>query len=321
MSELATVHASWILWLNTLLHEVGIPVPVTPTALVLGAHAVHDVGDFTLLVVAIIAGILAGNSVWFAAGRRYGNGVLKFLCRFSLTADTCVSRTENTFGRWGAASLVIGRFIPGVSLIAAPLSGAVGMSWAKFVALTTMGGALYGVVVVGAGVLFRNQISVVMRALEALGWQALGVVLVAVALYIAWRWWRRMVARAPDLARISAYELQKLIADGERPLIVDLRGKTTQQIDPRHIPEAINVSLDAIEHNSGDLPRDRKIVLYCACPNEATAAKAASVLLGRGYAWVRPLTGGLDAWNAALEQAPAPSPLAARVQLSSPPSL
>ena len=63
--------------------------------------------------------MLLGNSIWFAAGRRYGNGVLKFLCRFSLTADTCVSRTEKSFGRWGASSLVIGHFLPGVAHLCA----------------------------------------------------------------------------------------------------------------------------------------------------------------------------------------------------------
>ena len=108
-------------------------------------------GDFLLLIAAIVAGMLIGNSVWFAAGRRYGAGVLKSLCRFSLTADTCVSRTEKVFGRWGSSSLVIGRFVPGVSLVAPPLAGALGMTWGKFLALTTAGATLYGLVALEHG--------------------------------------------------------------------------------------------------------------------------------------------------------------------------
>lgn len=173
-----------------------------------------------------------------------------------------------------------------------------GMSWLKFLTLTAAGGAVYGVVVLGAGFLVRNQIKSAMRALLGLGWQAAGVIAVAFVMYIVWRWWRRRVARAPDISRISVNELQALIAAGERPLVVDVRGRTTQQIDPRSIPDAISVSLDAIQSGQDGLPRDRKIVLYCACPNEASAAKAARLLLDRGYAWVRPLTGGLDAWSA-----------------------
>ena len=56
------------------------------------------------------------------------------------------------------------------------------------------------------------------------------------------------------------------------------------------------------------LPRDRDIILYCACPNEASAAKAAKVLMAHGFRHVRPLHGGLDAWIAAgytVEEIPA----------------
>lgn len=321
MSDLGLLHAVWILVVNTFVHEGGIPVPVTPTALLLAAHHVHDTVQFLILVVAISAGMLAGNSVWFAAGRRYGHKVLEFFCRYSLTAATCVSRTEKSFTRWGALSLVIGHFLPGVSLIAPPLSGAAGMSWAKFVGLTLAGGALYGGSVIAAGVLFRAQIGMVMRALEALGWRVLGVALAAVALYLVWRWWRHRVGRATHLDRISADELQKLVASGEHPLIVDVRGAPTKQIDGRRLPDAINVSLDAIEHNRDGLPRDRKIVLYCACPNEASAAKAADALVARGYPWVRPLTGGLDAWHAALAHAATAVKSAPAAQLSNPASL
>jgi membrane protein DedA with SNARE-associated domain/rhodanese-related sulfurtransferase len=321
MSELSLVHAFWILAVNTFVHEGGIPVPITPTALLLAAHHVHDTVQFLTLVGAISAGMLAGNSVWFAAGRRYGHRVLELFCRYSLTAATCVSRTEQSFTRWGALSLVIGHFLPGVSLIAPPLSGAAGMSWGKFLGLTLAGGALYGGSVVAVGVLFRTQIGMVLRALEALGWRVLGVALAAVALYFVWRWWRHRVARAAHLDRISADELQTLMAAGERPLIVDVRGTTSKQIDPRHIPDAINVSLDAIEHNRDGLPRDRKIVLYCACPNEASAAKAADMLVARGYPWVRPLTGGLDAWNAALAHGATVAIPAPAAQLSNPASL
>ena len=298
MDGLTSSQAFWILGINTLLHEVGVPVPVLPTALVLAAQDVRGPGDFLLLVAAIVTAMLVGNSVWFAAGRRYGAGVLKFLCRFSLTADTCVSRTERAFERWGWSSLVIGRFLPGVSLVASPLAGALGMGWAKFLALTSAGAALYGLVVLAAGILLRSQIDSALRQLQRLGWQALTALIGALALYIAWRWWRRRVARAPDIARISVDELHALIAAGEHPLMVDVRGGAMQQVDSRKIPDAVSLSLDAIRAGRDGLPRDRKIIVYCGCPNEASAATAARLLLDRGYAWVRPLAGGLEAWSA-----------------------
>jgi rhodanese-related sulfurtransferase len=80
-------------------------------------------------------------------------------------------------------------------------------------------------------------------------------------------------------------------------LIVDVRGATSQQLDPRHVPDALTVPLEAIETRRDNLPRDRKIVLYCACPNEASAARAARLLMDRGFSWVRPLKGGLESWS------------------------
>jgi 3-mercaptopyruvate sulfurtransferase SseA len=41
-----------------------------------------------------------------------------------------------------------------------------------------------------------------------------------------------------------------------------------------------------------------EVVVYCDCPNDATAALIAKQLHARGIAHVRPLAGGLDAWLA-----------------------
>src|ERR1700674_2784316 len=231
MNELTGSQSFWILAGNTLVHELGFPLPLLPTAFVLGARAIGRAGDLLLLITAMVGGMLIGNSVWFAAGRHYGAGVLKSLRRFSLTADTCVSRAEGVFGRWGWSSLVVGRFLPGVSLVASPLAGALGMTWGKFLALTTAGAALYGLVVLGAGILLRNQIDWALRELRTLGWQTMVAVIVTLATYIAWRWWRRRVARAPDVSRISVDELQALITAGGPPLFVDVPGRATQQTD------------------------------------------------------------------------------------------
>jgi rhodanese-related sulfurtransferase len=84
-----------------------------------------------------------------------------------------------------------------------------------------------------------------------------------------------------------------------KPLIVDLRGPTERLSDGRAIPGARALSLAEIERAVGDFPRDRDIIFYCNCPNEASAASAAKALHDLGYVRVRPLLGGLDAWIAA----------------------
>jgi membrane protein DedA with SNARE-associated domain/rhodanese-related sulfurtransferase len=288
----------WVLWLNTLLHELGVPVPMTPTALVAGARAVTGTVSPLLLIVMIIAGMVIGNAAWFAAGRRYGSAVLKLLCRVSISPDTCVARTEGTFGRWGWSALVIGRFLPGVTLVAPPLAGALGMKWSTFLALTVAGSALFGLVVVGAGMLLYAQIDFVLRQLVFFGWEAVGILTVLLALYIGWRWWRRRIALAIGVPRIDVQELRALIDAGEPIELIDVRGRNANQLDQRQIPGAVVMHLDEIEAGRFVAARDRQIIVYCSCPNEASAAKAVQLLHKHGYLRARPLRGGLDAWMA-----------------------
>lgn len=289
----------WVLWLNTLLHELGVPVPMTPTALVAGARAVTGTVSPLILILMIVAGMVIGNAAWFAAGRRYGSAVLKLLCRVSISPDTCVARTEGTFGRWGWSALVIGRFIPGVTLVAPPLAGALGMKWSTFLVLTVAGSALFGLVVVGAGMLLYEQIDFVLRQLMIFGWEAVGILGVLLLLYIGWRWWRRRIALAIGIPRIDVDELRALIDAGEPIHLIDVRGRNASQLDQRRIPGATVMHLDEIEAGKFAAERDRQIIVYCSCPNEASAAKAVRLLHGHGYLRARPLRGGLDAWMAA----------------------
>ena len=292
----------WVLWLNTLLHELGVPVPMTPTALVAGARAVTGTVSPLMLILMIVAGMVIGNAAWFAAGRRYGSAVLRLLCRVSISPDTCVARTEGTFGRWGWSALVIGRFLPGVTLVAPPLAGALGMKWSTFLGLTIAGSALCGAVVVGAGMLLYEQIDFVLRQLVIFGWEAVGILGVLLVLYIGWRWWRRRIALAIGIPRIDVDELRALIDAGEPIHLIDVRGRNASQLDQRRIPGATVMHLDEIEAGRFVAERDRQIIVYCSCPNEASAAKAVRLLHGHGYLRARPLRGGLDAWMASERQ-------------------
>jgi rhodanese-related sulfurtransferase len=46
-----------------------------------------------------------------------------------------------------------------------------------------------------------------------------------------------------------------------------------------------------------DVPRDRQVVTYCACPSDETGILAAQVLLDAGFKRVRVLKGGWVAWQ------------------------
>jgi membrane protein DedA with SNARE-associated domain len=100
-----------VVFANVLIEQLGLPVPAVPTLVVAGALATEGALSMPLLfAVALLACALA-DIVWYIAGRRYGNRVMKLLCRISLTPDYCVSETQVRFERWGVNALLIAKFV------------------------------------------------------------------------------------------------------------------------------------------------------------------------------------------------------------------
>ena len=99
------------------------------------------------------------------------------------------------------------------------------------------------------------------------------------------------------MARISVTELNDLLINGNKPVILDTRAP--QLIEDGWIPGALFTSLDSLDGLNLDLKEDEPVILYCSCPNEVTAAKVAKALMAKGYHNVKPLAGGIEAWRAA----------------------
>jgi rhodanese-related sulfurtransferase len=81
-------------------------------------------------------------------------------------------------------------------------------------------------------------------------------------------------------------------------VLVDARSKTAQLLQAG-VPGALQFGGGAPTPAIIALDKGRHIVVYCSCPNDATAAQIATLLQTHGYHRARPLSGGLDAWNAA----------------------
>jgi membrane protein DedA with SNARE-associated domain len=192
----------WVLTITALLRELGIPLPLTAAALFVGARAATGAIDPLLAVAAIVGATLIGNAAWFGAGRRYGLGVLRLVGRQSHSGDFDALQGAGRSGRWDSWLLVIGRFVPGVALVAPPLAGARGMQWSKFLMLTAAGALLYGVSIVGAGMLLHHQVESALVFLDRFGGYTFAAVASGLAIYVVWQWRRRSrrdrAARAED---------------------------------------------------------------------------------------------------------------------------
>ena len=277
-------YGAWLVFAATLASRIGLPVPAAPFLVVAGALGM--LGQVSLagaLAASIVASVI-GDGAWFFAGRVYGYRILRLLCRISISPDSCVSQSENFIARWGGASLLAAKFLPGVSVVLFE-------SLAAFV---------WAVLFLGLGALFSRQIGAVLDALSTMGLTAAVVLVVLAAAYLALRALRRRAfLRSVEMSRISVDELRELIDSGREPFVIDVRSDAGRAIDARRIPGARAIELGRIAMAFDELPRDREIVIYCNCPNEASAASAARLLAERGLTRVRPLAGGLDAWVAA----------------------
>ncbi len=289
-----------LIFANVLFDQLGFPIPAIPALLVAGALAADGkLSAPALFGVAVVATLIA-DSVWYAAGRRYGNRIMKTLCRVSLTPDYCVNQTQMLFERWGMNALLVANFIPGLATVAPPLAGATGIGWPRFLFYSTLGAFLWVGAGLGVGMVFKEQIELLLAWVERMGSVAITIVVVLCVAYVAYKWWERhRFFTMLRMARISVDELYRLMEAGAGPVVVDVRSQTARTLEPKRIPGARHVPLHAVSQHAGDLPRDRDIILYCTCPNEVSAAEAAKLLMNSGFTRVRPLHGGLEAWIAA----------------------
>lgn len=300
LTHLLETFAIPVVFANVLLEQLGLPIPAVPTMIVGGAVAAHGNSSPLAVLVAAVTAYAIGDSVWYLVGRRYGRRVLRFLCRISLTPDYCVRQASLKFERWGTWALLFGKFLPGVSAVVSPLAGSVRMPWPRFFLLSSLGSALWASLAIGAGTYFSAQVKELLNVMEELG--TIGVLAACILLvaYVAVRYWRRYrFGKTIRMLRITAEELRALMQREEAPFIVDLRGEPERIRDGRSIPGALTLSLEDLHPMRDHFPRDRDIVFYCSCPNEASAATAARTLMRFGFDHVRPLLGGLEAWAAA----------------------
>ena len=289
-----------LVFFNVLVEQAGVPVPAVPTMVVAGALSANGKLPLAGVLLAVVFACLVSDLAWYWAGRRFGAGVMRTICRISLSPDSCVKQSELRFQRWRGRILLIAKFVPGLATVAPPLVGAMGLRAGTFVLLDGLGSQLWAGVAVGLGYAFAAQVDDLLADLASAGTVALELLLVLLALYIAAKWWqRRRLLVALRMARITVDELSESIADGQNPIVVDVRSQAARLLDTRIIPGALLADLDGVDQVLQDISPDRELVIYCSCPNEVSAAKAAKLLMAIGYRNVRPLLGGLDAWDAA----------------------
>ncbi|TLY38646.1 MAG: sulfurtransferase [Nitrospirae bacterium] len=292
-------HGGLVLFAVVFAEQVGLPIPAVPVLLAAGALAGAGKMNVAWAILLGFVACLIGDLIWYYLGRYRGRQVLGLLCRISLEPDSCVRRTEDFFIRHGMRSLIFAKFIPGLSTVTPALAGLFDVNIGRFFLYNGLGALLWTVAFVMPGYLFSNQLERVAAHAARFGSSAVVLVAALLALYVMYKYiHRRRLLRELRIARISVDELKQMMDAGCDLVIVDLRQRLDVEADPYTIPGAIRMAVEELEQRHHEIPRDRDVILFCACPNEVTAARMALLLKRNGITRVRPLAGGVEGWRA-----------------------
>lgn len=111
---------------------VGLPVPEDVTLLTSGYLCAHGLAYLSITIVLALLSVLAADSILFAAGKRYGYGVLKIRAVGRLISLDRLGRAEDMFARHGGKTLVAARFLPGLRAVFFLSAGLCGVPYRKF---------------------------------------------------------------------------------------------------------------------------------------------------------------------------------------------
>jgi membrane protein DedA with SNARE-associated domain len=131
------------------IESLGIPLPgevVLVSAALLASRSELAVSPLWVALAALV-GAVVGDSIGYAIGRRYGIALLekagrRFPKHFG---PSHLALAERAFARWGVLTVIIGRFIAILRILAGPLAGALRMPYSRFLPANIVGGALWTV--------------------------------------------------------------------------------------------------------------------------------------------------------------------------------
>ena len=107
--------------------------------------------------------------------------------------------------------------------------------------------------------------------------------------------------KAPEVAFITAEELKSKVTGNSPVTIIDVRSSQGFAASSTTIQGSIHFKLRRLKSRLAlaplkDVPKDREVVTYCACPRDESSIKAAQILAAGGFTRVKVLQGGWNEW-------------------------
>jgi membrane protein DedA with SNARE-associated domain len=150
------VHMALLVFIIVLVMQLGVPIPTFPVLVSMGALATGRMAFMTAFAAAAAASVLA-DSIWFTTGRIYGLRLARSP-RGLGALEWPVASIARGFDRWGGRLLMVVKLVPGLSMIAIPMAGALRMDWRRFILFSSIGGMLWASLELTAGLMLSSRI-------------------------------------------------------------------------------------------------------------------------------------------------------------------
>jgi membrane protein DedA with SNARE-associated domain len=293
-SEIST-WGGGVVFLNVLLTRLGVPIPAVPVLLFAGTAIANGTLSFWYVLPAALVGALIGDGIWFAAGRLYGQRLISSLSRRSLAVGNHVRTARSMFERYGAPIVSVSKFIPGLAIATPPLMGTTCVDPKIFLAWDLLGATLWATFWLLGGALFEKQLALFVLEVRSHGATVIDLVLGASLLYFVvrciqrWRF-RRWLARV----RLTPQQLEAAMRTESPPIVLDARPDETVE-QAQRIPGALPLDPSSQANIDAVLPAYNRVV-YCVCPDDATAMRITQHMRRKGFTRIRALKGDIDVW-------------------------
>jgi membrane protein DedA with SNARE-associated domain len=180
-------HMVLLVFIIALVAQLGIPIPTFPIFVFVVALATGRMSFMTAFAAAAAGSVLA-DSIWFTTGRIYGLRLARG--RRGIGAlEWTVASIERGFDRWGGRLLMVVKFVPGLSMIAILMAGALRMDWRRFILFSSIGGMLWASLELTVGFMLSSRIPTLHSKPWLVGALFLGVAIGSCAVCV--RAWHR----------------------------------------------------------------------------------------------------------------------------------
>jgi membrane protein DedA with SNARE-associated domain len=151
MATLQDVLGRWgylLIFAAMLLENAGLPLP-GETVTLLGGYAAGS-GQLNVLGVmgAAAGGAVLGDNLGYWVGRRLGWGLILKVGRWLGQSPAQLEKLRDQFLRHAGKSVLLGRFVAVLRVVAGPMAGAVGMPYPKFLLCNVVGATLWATTMV-----------------------------------------------------------------------------------------------------------------------------------------------------------------------------